>query len=53
MKTILLPSRRSTRQLWPAIFLLLALTDLAPAADSSTKPPVEKKTFAVAMRDAM
>jgi len=53
MKTNLHPPSRSSRQLWPAIILLLALTGLAAAADSFNKPPVEKQIFAVAMRDGV
>jgi predicted acyl esterase len=44
---------RSPRQFFPAIILLLALTDLTQAADSTNKPPVAKQTRAVAMRDGV
>ena len=53
MKTNLHASRRSTRPGWPVVsFLLLTFAGLACAAPID-KPPVEKQTFAVAMRDGV
>lgn len=54
MKTNLHALRQSTRIPGLAItFLLLTLAGLACAPAAADKPPVEKKTFAVAMRDGV
>lgn len=54
MKTNHRSSPHRIHRTWPAVaFLLLTVTSLAWAADTTNKPSVEKRTFAVAMRDGV